>query len=214
MGTDAINPEVIKKRMWLDYQYACSNPANEALNSIHTLITDLADPNLDFHSFLQKAADMIHGQLSITEVTIGLKSLQDGLYRYEVMAGLSDESWEAHRKLVYKLEDFLSSETYKHKQISKYTRLFLAEDNPYGAGEDATYKRDLMMQMKRHSLEDTIEGDYLDILIMGKDDELLGWIEISGLENGKFPDVQTLKSVELLASIIGVALAHPHFRGA
>ena len=55
-------------------------------------------------------------------------------------------------------------------------------------------------------MEDTIEGDYLDICIYGEDDDLLGWIEISGLTNGKFPDVQTIKCVELLASVIGVVL--------
>jgi hypothetical protein len=123
------------------------------------------------------------------------------------MSGLSDSEWEAHKKLSYKREDFDSQEVYKFMQISKYTRLLLAEDNPYANGEDATYERELMLQSKRKSLDDTIEGDYLDICIFGKGDDLIGWIEISGMENGRFPDTETIKCLELLASVIGVALS-------
>jgi hypothetical protein len=208
MGSDTtLNPEIIKKRMWLAYQYACSNPANERTDCVHALITKLADPDIDMHMFLQEVADTINAKQAIKEITIGLRSPSDGLYRYEVMSGLSDSEWDAHKRLSYKHEDFYSEDVYKFMQISKYTRLLLAEDNPYANGEDDTYERDLMLQSKRKSLDDTIEGDYLDISIFGKGDDLLGWIEISGMENGRFPDTETIKCLELLASVIGVALA-------
>jgi len=208
MGSDTtLNPEIIKKRMWLAYQYACNNPANERTDCVHALITKLADPDVDMHMFLQEAADTINTKLAIKEITIGLRSSSDGLYRYEVMSGLSDSEWEAHQKLSYKREDFYSQDVYKFMQISKYTRLLLAEDNPYANGEEATYERELMLQSKRKSLDDAIEGDYLDICIFGKGDDILGWIEISGMENGRFPDTEAIKCLELLASVIGVALA-------
>jgi len=208
MGSDTtLNPEIIKKRMWLAYQYACSNPANERTDCVHALITKLADPDIDMHMFLQEVADTINAKQAIKEITIGLRSPSDGLYRYEVMSGLSDSEWDAHKRLSYKHEDFYSEDVYKFMQISKYTRLLLAEDNPYANGEDDTYERELMLQSKRKSLDDTIEGDYLDISIFGKGDDLLGWIEISGMENGRFPDTETIKCLELLASVIGVALA-------
>ena len=193
--------------MWLAYQYACSNPANERTDCVHALITKLADPDIDMHMFLQEVADTINAKQAIKEITIGLRSPSDGLYRYEVMSGLSDSEWDAHKRLSYKHEDFYSEDVYKFMQISKYTRLLLAEDNPYANGEDDTYERDLLLQSKRKSLDDTIEGDYLDISIFGKGDDLLGWIEISGMENGRFPDTETIKCLELLASVIGVALA-------
>jgi hypothetical protein len=208
MGSDAtINPEIIKKRMWLAYQYACSNPANERTDCIHDLITKLANPDIDMHLFLQEAADTINARLAIKEVTIGLKSPSDGLYRYEVMSGLADSEWKAHKGLSYTRDDFFSEEVYKSMQISKYTRLFLAEDNPYANGEEATYERDIMLQSRRKSLDDTIEGDYLDVCIFGKGDDLLGWIEISGMENGRFPDTETVKCLELLASVVGIVLS-------
>jgi hypothetical protein len=202
-----VNPEIIKKRMWLAYQYACSNPANERTDCVHALIAKLADPDIDMHMFLQEAADTINTKLAIKETTIGLRSPSDGVYRYEVMSGLSDSEWDAHKHLSYKHEDFYSQDVYKFMQISKYTRLLLAEDNPYANGEETTYERDLMLQSKRKSLDDTIEGDYLDVCIFGKNDDLLGWIEISGMKNGRFPDTETIKCLELLASVIGVALA-------
>ncbi|HEX9908974.1 MAG TPA: hypothetical protein VGB78_11020 [Thermoplasmata archaeon] len=202
----AVKPELIKKRIWLDYQYACSNPSSERLDCVHALISKLAAPSVDMHAFLQEAADTIDSRMGVKEVTIGLRSPKDGLYRYEVMAGLSESEWAAHRDLSYKREDFFSQEIYKFTAISKYTLLLLAEDNPYATGEEATYERDVMLQSKRKSLEDTIEGDYLDICIFGSGEDLLGWIEISGMKNGRFPDTETIKCLELLASVIGVAL--------
>lgn len=207
MGSEVtVNTEIIKKRMWLAYQYACNNPANERMDAVQALVVKLADPGVDMHMFLQEAADTINTKLGIKETTIGLRSPSDELYRYEAMSGLTDSEWEAHKHLSYKHEDFYSQDVYKSMQISRYTRLLLAEDNPYANGEESTYEREVMLQSKRKSLDDTIEGDYLDICIFGKGDDLLGWIEISGMKTGRFPDAETVKCLELLASVIGVAL--------
>ncbi|OGS43497.1 MAG: hypothetical protein A3K76_00065 [Euryarchaeota archaeon RBG_13_57_23] len=204
MPAETFPPELIKRRLWLDYQYASSNPSNP-LDCIHNIINELADPNLDLQKFLHDAANTMAERLCINEVTIGLKDA-DGVFRYKVMAGLEDSEWEAHQKLSYTLDQFDDPSLYKYKQIGKYTRLYLAEDNPYREGEEETYSKPLMLQSSRKSLEDTIEGDYLDIYIYGNNDELLGWIEISGMKNGKFPSSETIKVVELLASVIGVML--------
>lgn len=200
--------------MWLAYQYSCSNPSNERLDCIHSMINKLADPGLDMKAFLQEVADTINNKLGIKETTIGLKDKTDGLYRYVVMSGLSDSEWDAHKALAYRYEDFYSQNVYKFMQISRYTHLSLIEDKPYTDDEGATFEKDLMLQSKRKSLEDAIEGDYIDILILGKGDDLLGWIEISGMKSGRLPDVETLKCLELLASVLGIALAHSGSRTA
>lgn len=207
MGSEsAVNPDLIKKRMRLAYQYACGNPANERMDCVHNLITKLADADIDMHVYLQEVADTVCERLGIQEITIGLRSPSDGLFRYEVMSGLTETEWAAHKPLSYKHEDFFDSPVYKYMQISRFTHLFVAEDHPYANGEEATVEMDVMLQSKRKSLEDAIEGDYLDILIFGEGDDLLGWIEISGTKNGLFPDVETIKCLELLATVIGVAL--------
>lgn len=207
MVSDAVNPEIIKRRMWLDYQRATSDPANERIECIHGVLDKFVDPDLDINAILQETANTIATKLFINEVTIGLKDPDDGLYKYVVMHGLEDSEWEAHKTLSYTREQFDSQEVYKFKEISKHTRLYLAEDNPYGAGEDATYSKELMLKSSRKSIEDAIEGDYLDTMIYGKNDELLGWIEYSGMNNGKFPDGQTIKCIELVVSGIAIVLS-------
>ena len=206
MVGEAINSELIKRRMWLDYQKASNDPANDRLECVHELMDKLVDPSMERERFLWDAANTISSKLAIEEVTIGVRDLKDGLYRYQAMCGLEDSEWDAHKKLSYTREQFDTQDVYKYKEISVHTRLFLVEDNPYGAGEDDTYKKDLMLHDKRSSLEDTIEGDYLDTLVFGKNNELIGWIEIGGMKNGKFPDGQTIITLELLAAVIGAAL--------
>src|SRR4030042_2967844 len=117
-GPGAIKPELIKKRMWLAYQYACSNPSNERMDCVHTMINSLADPNLDMKTFLQNVVDTITNKLGMKQATIGLKDSSDGKYRYVVMSGLSDSEWEAHKNLTYKYEDFYIQNVYKFMQIS------------------------------------------------------------------------------------------------
>jgi len=206
MESRTINPELIKKRMSLSYQYDSADPANERLDSVISMIAVLADQQLSVREFLQSAADVIREKFWVKEVTVGLRSPADGLYRYEVMSGLNDSSWQAHRQLAYTLDQFEDPELYKSTQISTLTRLFLAEDNPYGKNEERTFNRELMLQSSRKSLNETIEGDYIDVRILGKDGALLGWIEISGTTDDKFPDVHTIKCLELLASVLGIAL--------
>ncbi len=178
MEAKTIDPELIKKRMTLSYQYDSANPANERLDCVHSLIAALADQQLSMSEFLQNAADVIRDKFWVKEVTMGLRSRSDGLYRYEVMSGLSDVSWETHRQLAYTLEQFEDPELYTSAQISNLTRLFLAEDNPYGKDEENTFDRELMLQSSRKSLDETIEGDYIDVKILGKGGTILGWIEI------------------------------------
>jgi hypothetical protein len=207
MVGEAVNPELIKRRMWLDYQRACTDPLCERLGCVHELMDKLVDPELDLHKFLQDAVDLIRARLYINKVTIGLKNQDDGIYRYEVMAGLEESEWKAHLGLSYVYDQFVSQDVYKYEEISKHTRLYLAEDNPYANGEDQTYSRELMLQSKRRSLEDTIEGDYIDTLVFGKKDDLIGWIEFSGMSNGKFPDGQTIRCIELMASVVAIAIS-------
>jgi len=206
MVGDAVSPEIIKRRLWLDYQRASNDPANDRLECVDELLDTLVKPDIVLPEFLKTAANTIGSKLCLNEVTIGLRDPKDGLYRYEAMYGLDPSEWDAHKKISYAREQFESQGPYKFKELSTHTRLFLAEDNPYGEGEDGTYSKELMLKSKRNSLEDAIEGDYLDTLILGKNDDLLGWIEYGGMTNGKFPDGQTLISLELVAAVIAVGI--------
>jgi len=201
-----VDPEAVKKKMWVDYQYAHKDRENEVLDAVHKLVALTRDPSVDLHRTMQAAADVIRERLWVREVTIGLRDSTDGMYRYEVQAGFAESAWAALKKLEYSYEQFSDPTLYKAKQISRFTKLFLQEDNPFAPGEEVTYDWTIIPYMERRSLDDTLSADYLDVNIYGPKEELLGWIEISGTIAGKLPDPFTIKSVELIASIIGTAI--------
>lgn len=211
MASD-VNLEAVKRKVWIDYQYSGKDRMNDILDSLQVYISILKDPSVDTKKLLQKAAELVHDKLWIKDVTIGLKNNRDGKFRYEVMMGLKPGTWDAHKKIAYTYEQFSDATVYKPREISKFTKLFLSEDNPYADGEEQTYERPIMLKSKRRALDDSIEGDYLDIYIFGKNDELLGWIETSGTVTNKIPDTSTIKTIELLASLIGVYLTHAYSR--
>jgi hypothetical protein len=114
--------------------------------------------------------------------------------------------WAAHNKIAYTYDEVTDSRKYKPITISHHTQLFLAEDNPYGEDEQDTYSEHLMRQFKRKSATDSVEGDYIDLFLYGPQDEILGWIEISGTWDGRIPDARTIRCLEIVASILGIAV--------
>jgi len=158
------------------------------------------------NSFLNALAQYIFRQLSIHSLSIGLRSADDGKYHYVAFAGLRKQAEDALRKCVYSREDLLDPKKYPYYDISKYTKLFLAEKNPYAPGEEESYNRPLMLTQSRTSFDDTIEGDYLDIFIIDNRRDIIGWIEVSGTKQGKLPDAFTIYWLELVGSIIGMLM--------
>lgn len=198
----------VSKKLKFDYLYGSKEAVDRALSSIDELFTAARRPSTSIHDLLEQAATMIYKQLRIREVSIGLRDPKDGLYRYEVMAGMASNKWRAHGNLAYAEEDFLRNDKWRGTMISKYTKLMLAEDNPYAEGEEKTVDRQEMLTAKRHNLDDSIEGDYMDIMIPGLEDDLIGWIEISGTWASKLPDPQTIRLIELIGCTLGVLLSH------
>jgi len=175
------------------------------LDSVHGLIKQLMEGEPDLNELMKSTARTIYSQFNIKEVSIGLRS-SDGLYRYVAMYGLREETWAAHRELTYTVEQLLDPNSYKWTDISHHTKLFLAEDNPYADDEAKTRTEHLMMKSKRMSAEDSIEGDYVDVFIYGPKDEILGWIETSGTWDGKLPDARTIRSLEIVSSVLALAI--------
>jgi len=196
----------IARKMKLDYSHGRVDKNERALDGILSLLSHFQKKQIDIHSLLADAADIIYRQLGIANVAIGLKSPSDGLFRYEVLVGFRAETEEAERKLAYSEKQFTEDTEYKGAMISKLSKIYLAEDLPYKEEEVSSYDHAGLLGMRRLSLSDSLEGDYIDTWILGVDGKLLGWIEISGLRTGKIPDTQTIKQIEVVASIIGAAL--------
>ena len=202
----SISPESVASRIRTEYQHASMKPETKRMESLQKIISDSQAPYLQLNTFLNAVAQYIYRQLNIHSLSIGIRDSGDGNYRYIAFAGLRKQAEDTLRNCVYSKEDFLDPRKYPGFQISKLTKLFLTENNPYAPGEEGSYNRPLMLTQRRTSFDDTIEGDYLDIMIMDNRHEIVGWIEISGTKQGKLPDAATIYWLELVGSIIGMVL--------
>jgi len=193
----------VAKKLKFDYTYGSKDNVDRTLSSLEPLYAVYRKPRMKARDLLEETARIIYKQLRIREVSIGLRDPKDGLYKYQAMAGMRTGKWQAHGKLAYTKEDFFGNDKWKGTAISKYTKILLAEDSPYDEGEEDTYDRQEMLTSKRHNLDDSIEGDYLDVMILGLNDDLIGWIEISGTWTSKIPDPLTIRLLELIACTLG-----------
>ncbi|HIH00679.1 TPA: hypothetical protein HA259_01100 [Thermoplasmata archaeon] len=205
-ASDSLHDEV-ERKLRAAYLYGPKDPTRRMLDKLLSVIAQFRESDLKLTKLLQDVADTVNRQFWLKEVTIGLKD-SDGKYRYKIMCGLRPDAWKAHQELAYTLEEFTDPRYYKGRQLSKYTKLFLAEDKPFVDGEEDTFTRPILLKARRRSVEDCIEGDYLDTHIFSRTGELIGWLEISGTKDGKFPDPVTIRWIEVLALIIGTALQY------
>lgn len=202
--------EIVKK-MKMDYSYAHGDATNRALEGITGLAAQWMSTDIDLQAFLKDAAEIIQRCFGLREVSVGLKD-PDGLYRYHIMTGFREDAEIAMRRLAYSRDLFDDNPQYKGTMISKYTKVFLAEDLPFKEDERDTYSRQILLDTLRHSPTESLEGDYLNTHIYGKGDDILGWVETSGTRTGKFPDVTSIKWIELVAQIIGLVITNRNVR--
>jgi hypothetical protein len=201
-----IDHRTIPDKIKLDYSHGIKDPNQKALEGLQTLLSHFQGSQMDIDRLLKEAAEFIWRQFGIDNVAIGLRDPKDGLYRYRAMVGFRGDAWEAHKKIAYKREQFFEQGEYHGVEISKCSRIYLAENNVPTEEEKGTYNRPVLLAMKRKEPTDSLEGDYIDTCIYGSGDELVGWIEISGTRTMKLPDVTTIRWVEVIASIIAAAL--------
>jgi len=196
----------IPHRLKFEYSHTLKDHTQKALESIQELLEHFTRSVMNIEDLMQQVADNIRKQFGIDNVAIGIKSPQDGKYRYVVLSGLREDAAKSHMNLVYTINEFYKDGDFNGTFISKYSKIFLAEDNEYKDVEKVAYNRPLLLGLKRRALTDALEADYVDSFILGPDDELLGWIEISGTRTGKLPDAVTIRWVETAAAIIGAAM--------
>ena len=208
----SIHHHDIARKWKFEYSYGAPDQTSRGLEVINGILSHLEKPHIDLQPMLDDAAASISKQLGIREVTIGLKNKKDGLFRYVSIVGVRDDAEQALRRLTYTVDDFRADGRYKGTALGRQSILFLAEDNPYVAGEEDTYSHPVLLGSRRKSLTDSIEGDYIDVLIFGKGSEIIGWIEIAGTRAGKIPDVATIRWIEMISKIIGAAIICKGYR--
>lgn len=200
-------------RKWkFEYSYGAPDQTSKGLEVISGVLSHIEKPRIDIRAMLDDAAAMISKQFGIREVTIGLRDQKDGKYRYVSIVGVRQDADQALRRLAYTADDFRTDGRYKGTMLGKHSALFLAEDNPYAEGEEETYSHPVLLGSRRKSLTDSVEGDYIDVMIFGRGDEMIGWIEIAGTRAGKIPDVATIRWIEVISKVIGAAIICKDYR--
>jgi hypothetical protein len=201
---EKMNPNIAGKII-ANFKQEYTRPAAEASQrfseSMMRIIQKLQKPGGTVQRFMDDIVQMINRNYRIREVSIGRRSQQDGKYRYVSLYGFRKDAELSLRGLVYEEKDF--SQEYVGRQISDWTWAFLSEDKPFVAGEETTYNRPIMLgKGGRTSLEQCLEADYFDTRIIGERNRLIGWIEYSGTTDYLFPDIRTIKEIELIGGIL------------
>ena len=202
----SVSPGDVAHKLRIDYSRGVRDHTTKSLEGVSDLCWKLERSSVDLDAFIHEAAELISRLFSIESVAIGVWDQRTKLYRYRDVVGLEKEVVEGFKQLSYTKEELLNPEKYPCYDISSHTKLFLSEDHPYAEGEEFTYRRPALIGMTRRSVTDSLEADYLDVFFYGREGEALGFIEISGTRLRKLPDAGTIKWIELVAGILGIAV--------
>lgn len=202
----AVDPSDVARKLKMEYSRGVKDQTQKVLEEIIELCVQVERPDIPLKTILTKAAELIVKRLGIANVAIGLKNHLDGIYRYETVVGVPDDVAAQYWKLSYTREQLTNQSTYKSYEISRSSRIFLGEDHPYADGEEFSYLRPGLLDMKRRSITDSLEADYIDTFFFDAAGEIIGWIEISGTRLKKIPDVTTIKWVEVISFVLEAAV--------
>lgn len=196
----------VARKVQLDYSRGVKDQNEKAVEGVNELFSHALAPNFDIVSLARETCDLVCRRFGIASASVALRSAEDHRYRYVAVVGLSDQVVADFMKISYAKDDLLNPAVYKSHEVSKYSRIFLAEEHPYADGEEFSYTHPGLMGMKRRSLTDSLEADYIDTFILDSDGDIFGYIEISGTRLRKLPDTVTIKWVELIAHMLSAAI--------
>jgi len=209
MQSGSNNPEKIKQLTRLLKERSSPIPLDETernLANIEKFLQRTSGPTVTTQAFLEEAAATISRMFEFSELAVALKDWSDGKFRYGVFVGMRGEAIAAYRKLAYTLDEMSSTSKFPRIKLDNYIDFFLGEYVPDREGEMETYNRPSMLTKEREAVDVFREGDYLCAYIRGAGSEVIGWFEIGRTLDGKLPDRQTFKWLELVVSIVGKIL--------
>jgi len=202
-----VSPESVIRKLKFDYLKAKTDSHFKSMEVMTLLLSRLQRSQFVVSDLIQEAANQIQRQFKFRYTLIGLRSLSDGLYRYEVMSGMRPDAWSSQKTRTYKRTDFeLHTQNYSAGELSKWSRVYLEEVNLLAATDMTVLNRPVLHGTRRKDEGDALEADFIDTLILGPGDDLLGWIEYSGTITNEFAPGIAIKSIEVMAGILSIAL--------
>ena len=203
---EIVNPQEVARKLRTDYSHGMMDHTTKVLEEICELNWKLERSDMRIHDFLTATADLISRRFGIASVSIAVWDPLTKLYHYKVVNGIEKELIDDYLRIAYTKAQVNDESTYPCHEISSHTKVYLSEEHPYAPGEEFSYRRPGLIGMKRRTLTDSLEADYLDFFFYGPDMEILGWIETSGTRLRKLPDAATIRWIELIAIMVGQAL--------
>lgn len=182
-------------------------PFERCLRMILKFLNDSKNVERDSKSILADALTTIQSFTKFRECTIGLRD-PDGLYRFKAFVGFNDEARKAREELAYSDDDMKDIAFYRPVIICRFAMFHLSERKPYKPGMERTYNNPELLDAPRKHPGDMIEGDYLEIMIRGKEQEILGWLELSGTADGKLPTREEVLKVEFFSSCLAPVISN------
>ncbi len=196
----------VARKLALDYSRGVKDQHEKAVEGINELFHRVLQPDIEVRTLAKEACELICRRFGIAGTSVALRSSTDLRFRYEAFAGLSDDVVAGMRKLSYTKDQLLDPKVYKSYELSKFSRVFLGEDHPYADGEEFSYSHPGLIGLRRRSVTDSLEADYIDTFMYDVAGDPVGYIEISGTRLMKLPDTATIKSVELMAFMLNAGL--------
>ncbi len=206
MSGEPVDAETVKRKLRFDYLRTKNEPSARVLDGFMLLLSHFQRPQLNLKELLQESTNYIQKQYRFRYVLIGLRTPSDGMYRYEVNTGMREDGWQRQRRKIYKLEDFNIFGSYKAGEISRLTRIYLEEENPLFKEDEITVNRPALLRAKRDHIDDSLEADFVDTLIFGPHELMLGWIEYTGTVSSKLPDAIMIRNIEVISGILAAAI--------
>lgn len=158
--------------------------------------------NESLQRLLQDSARVLHSLFQFKEVSIGLRDPEDGMYRYFAVVGYTREAEKALKEASYTYEEYTSQREFPGIRISKMIEMTIGENQPSLEKEKKCWNRPTQLNSGRKSPDEFTEADYMDVHMYASGSDLVGWIEVSAPKDGKLPSGQTMKRLELFASIL------------
>jgi hypothetical protein len=157
-------------------------------------------------STLHEAAVYIEAFSQFGEVAIGVRG-QDGMYRYSALVGFNREADAARRGIAFTSRDMKDLTMGRPIRICRISQFYLSEKKPYQPGQENTFNRPNLVGAPRQRPDEMVDGDFVEIPLIGKNKEIIGWIEVSGTMMGKLPKRAVMIQIEFFASCLSLVLS-------
>lgn len=196
----------VANRIKFEYTSIPKDKNEKVVQALQTLFINLQNKRMTAKNILEEAGMLLIKHFGLKDVVIGVKDPRNNLFKHEVVIGCTNEVKKTLKNLTYQESDFYNPEKWKPVKISKCIHLYLSEEQSTPEEEVSTFNRPLLLQRERKTTTQLLEGDYVDFLMFGHNDELIGYIELSGEKGGELPSNNTIKWVELIASMLAIIL--------